>query len=65
MKSNPRGMVLLITNIDYVSSDRKRESAKLDHKNLIELFKQMGLEVIERINLTADVSIDYQINFTT
>ncbi|XP_074108922.1 death regulator Nedd2-like caspase [Cotesia typhae] len=54
MKSNPRGMVLLITIIEYVSSDRKRESAKLDHKNLIELFKQMGLEVIDRINLTAD-----------
>ncbi|CAD6210353.1 GSCOCG00010891001-RA-CDS [Cotesia congregata] len=54
MKSNPRGIVLLITIIEYVAFYRNRQSAKLDHKNLLELFKQMGFEVVERINLTAD-----------
>ncbi|XP_076757715.1 death regulator Nedd2-like caspase [Xylocopa sonorina] len=51
MRSNPRGLVLIITNIVYKDLD-PRKSAVHDESNLKELFKQMGFEVICHRNLT-------------
>ncbi|XP_012214780.1 caspase-3 [Linepithema humile] len=53
MRSKPRGIILIITNIYYNSSDEKpRLSAKHDEDNLKELFEKMGFVVVTRQNLT-------------
>ncbi|XP_011136833.1 caspase-3 [Harpegnathos saltator] len=53
MRSNPRGLVLLITNIDYnLSKEKPRLSAQHDETNLKELFEQMGFKVIAKRDLT-------------
>lgn len=62
MQSNPRGLVLLITNIHYIWSE-SRHSAQHDKKNLEELFEQMGFKVISEENLTGKVSIKYSKTF--
>ncbi|XP_057336232.1 caspase-2-like [Microplitis mediator] len=54
MKSKPRGLVLIITLINYIDADRDRSGGIVDHENLISLYTQMGLEVHERKDLTAD-----------
>ncbi|XP_023290084.1 caspase-2 isoform X2 [Orussus abietinus] len=51
MRSNPRGFVLIIANIQYIN-ERSRAGAEHDEKNLEELFKQMGFEVTTLCNLT-------------
>lgn len=57
MRSNPRGLVLLITNIDYKwAKEKPRLSALHDEENLKELFEQMGFKVIPKQNLTGKVS---------
>ncbi|OXU20628.1 hypothetical protein TSAR_006461 [Trichomalopsis sarcophagae] len=53
MRSNPRGLVLMITNIDYKILD-KRPSAKYDEDNLTNLFEEMGFRVIKYKNLTGN-----------
>lgn len=61
MKSKPRGLVLLITNIKYyLSEDDPRFSAKHDENNLNELFEQMGFEVTPKRDLTGKVSIKWR-----
>lgn len=56
MRSKPRGLVLLITNINYKYSDEvPRSSAALDEQNLKELFQQMGFQVISHFDLTGQV----------
>ncbi|XP_011873537.1 PREDICTED: caspase-1 [Vollenhovia emeryi] len=53
MRSKPRGLVLIITNIVYESSDEKhRFSAKHDKDNLEKLFEEMGFIVVTHGNLT-------------
>ncbi|XP_032683333.1 caspase Dronc [Odontomachus brunneus] len=60
MRSNPRGLVLLITNIDYKWSkeEHSRLSAQHDEENLKELFEKMGFQVISKQNLTGKVIKD-------
>lgn len=63
MRRNPRGLVLIITNIDYKHSGKEpRSSAKHDESNLKQLFDQMGFHVISYCNLTGEVnnSFNYQ-----
>lgn len=55
MRRNPRGLVLIITNIDYKHSGKEpRSSAKHDESNLKQLFDQMGFHVISYCNLTGE-----------
>lgn len=57
MRSKPRGMVLLITNIYYNSPEEKpRISAKHDEDNLNKLFTEIGFQVVSYQNLTGEVS---------
>ncbi|XP_076242038.1 death regulator Nedd2-like caspase [Calliopsis andreniformis] len=59
MRSKPRGLVLIITNICYKNSDDvPRSSAAHDEQNLRELFEQMGFRVISHINLTGQELIE-------
>ncbi|KAL0130803.1 hypothetical protein PUN28_002425 [Cardiocondyla obscurior] len=51
MRSKPRGMVLLITNIIY-EYENHRISAEHDNNNLKKLFEEMGFTVSTHINLT-------------
>ncbi|XP_011500855.1 PREDICTED: caspase-1 isoform X2 [Ceratosolen solmsi marchali] len=53
MRSIPRGLVLIITNIVYEMVDC-RPSAKYDEANLKQLFEEMGFKVIIHSNLTGD-----------
>ncbi|XP_015120393.1 caspase Dronc isoform X2 [Diachasma alloeum] len=53
MRSNPRGLVLLITLMDYQKNKKVRHAAEHDHHNLTQLFEQMGFEVIAKTNLSA------------
>lgn len=55
MRSNPRGLVLLITNIEFKVVD-SRPSARHDEENLRKLFEEMGFLVVSRKNLTGKVS---------
>lgn len=57
MRSNPRGLVLIITNIDYHLTD-SRPSAKYDEDSLTTLFEEMGFKVIKYQNLTGNVSLN-------
>lgn len=54
MRSNPRGLVLIITNIHY-KEEPPRLSAQHDEINLEILFKKMGFKVIREQNLTGQV----------
>ncbi|XP_034945234.1 caspase Dronc-like [Chelonus insularis] len=54
MRSNPRGLVLLISLINYAPANLYRAAAELDDKNLKDLFKQMGFKVQSERNLTAE-----------
>ncbi|XP_020286257.1 caspase Dronc isoform X2 [Pseudomyrmex gracilis] len=55
MRSKPRGMVLLITNIYYNSPEEKpRISAKHDEDNLNKLFTEIGFQVVSYQNLTGE-----------
>lgn len=56
MRSKPRGLVLIITNISY-NEEPSRISAEHDESNLKELFEQMGFEVVTKRNLTGRVCI--------
>ncbi|XP_022907697.2 caspase Dronc-like [Onthophagus taurus] len=47
-----RGMLLLITNIDFESGEKTRNGANVDHENVKELFKQLGFYIVEAINRT-------------
>lgn len=56
MRSKPRGIVLIITNIYYNSpAEKPRLSAKHDEDNLKELFEEMGFIVVTKQNLTGQV----------
>lgn len=59
MRSKPRGLVLIITNIDYNPYYQKpRNSAIYDKVNLQTLFEEMGFSVITRSNLTGQQIMD-------
>ncbi|EFN73736.1 Caspase Nc [Camponotus floridanus] len=51
MRSKPRGLVLIISNIDYKLEDKPRFSATHDAVNLQKLFEEMGFKVIVHQNL--------------
>lgn len=53
MRSKPRGLVLIITNIHY-EKEPPRISAEHDEINLRELFEQMGFEVLTKRDLTGN-----------
>ncbi|XP_063975344.1 caspase b-like [Diachasmimorpha longicaudata] len=53
MRSRPRGLVLLITLMNYKEPKKVREAAEYDHNNLKELFEQMGFTVIAKWDLSA------------
>lgn len=57
MRSKPRGLVLIITNIHYESSYERyhRFSAEHDQNNLEKLFEEMGFSVVTDKNLTGQV----------
>ncbi|XP_053995481.1 putative inactive caspase B [Hylaeus anthracinus] len=53
MRSKPRGLVLIITNINYkYPYEEPRSSAVHDEANLKNLFEQMGFEVTTCVDLT-------------
>lgn len=57
MRSRPRGLVLIVTNIHYkYSNEDPRYSATLDQKNVKHLFEQMGFQVIPYTDLTKKVN---------
>ncbi|KAF7381139.1 hypothetical protein HZH68_016014 [Vespula germanica] len=59
MRSNPRGLVLIITNIDYNPNIQKpRKSAIHDEINLQKLFEEMGFSVETYSNLTGQQIMD-------
>lgn len=58
MRSKPRGLVLIISNIEYKPEDKPRFSATHDTDNLQELFEEMGFKVIVHQNLTGSVCIN-------
>lgn len=56
MRSKPRGLVLIITNIYYESTyEKPRYSAEHDKNNLKKLFEEMGFIVVTYGNLTGQV----------
>lgn len=58
MRSKPRGLVLIITNIYYESYEKPRFSAKHDNNNLEKLFEEMGFTVVSYGNLTGQAMKD-------
>ncbi|XP_018375507.1 PREDICTED: caspase Dronc-like isoform X1 [Trachymyrmex cornetzi] len=59
MRSKPRGLVLIITNIYYeLSYEKPRFSAKHDNNNLKKLFEEMGFTVVTYLNLTGQAMKD-------
>ncbi|XP_018056037.1 PREDICTED: caspase Dronc-like isoform X2 [Atta colombica] len=59
MRSKPRGLVLIITNIYYeLSYEKPRFSAKYDNNNLKKLFEEMGFIVVIYQNLTGQAMKD-------
>ncbi|XP_046144715.1 caspase-1-like [Osmia bicornis bicornis] len=55
MRSKPRGLVLIITNIHFKHPDiESRNSAVHDEQNLKRLFEQMGFQVITHLHLTGE-----------
>lgn len=63
MRSKPRGLVLIITNIYYESScEKHRFSAKHDKNNLKKLFEEMGFTVVTYGNLTGQVNKIFNCN---
>lgn len=58
MRSKPRGLVLIITNIHFKHPEiESRNSAVHDELNLKRLFEQMGFQVITHLHLTGEVNI--------
>ncbi|KAK2583366.1 hypothetical protein KPH14_009359 [Odynerus spinipes] len=65
MRSKPRGLVLIITNIDYNPDYQKpRYSAIYDKANLQKLFEEMGFAVVTHSNLTGQQIMDCVKNFS-
>ncbi|KAK1122018.1 hypothetical protein K0M31_009866 [Melipona bicolor] len=65
MRSKPRGLALIITNIDYDRPDKEpRTSAIHDELNLMQLFDQMGFHVFSFCNLTAQEMLSEIGNFS-
>ena len=60
MRSNPRGFVLIICNIEYMTLNR-RTGAEHDATNLEKLFTEMGFAVTLKLNLTGAVR-NYELN---
>ncbi|XP_012269448.2 caspase-3 [Athalia rosae] len=53
MRTEPRGLVLIINNISFPHREEGRQGAEHDEKNLKDLFLQMGFEVIPKRNKTS------------
>lgn len=64
MRSKPRGLVLIISNIEYKLEDKPRFSATHDTNNLQKLFEEMGFKVIVHQNLTGSQMNDVIKNFS-
>ncbi|XP_014603676.1 PREDICTED: caspase-2-like [Polistes canadensis] len=65
MRSKPRGLVLIITNIDYKSDILKsRKSAIHDQTNLKKLFEEMGFFVETHCDLTGQEIKDCVTSFS-
>lgn len=60
MRSNPRGLVLIIANNLYKKEIDRRPSAKHDEANLKKLFEEMGFKVISYFDLTGKVCVIHQ-----
>ncbi|KAL7300737.1 hypothetical protein TKK_0006715 [Trichogramma kaykai] len=54
MRSNPRGLVLIIANNCYTEEKDSRPSAEHDETNLRKLFTDMGFKVITHFDLTGE-----------
>lgn len=62
MRSKPRGLVLIITNIYYnCPQEKPRLSAKHDEHNLKNLFEEMGFTVVTHQNLTGQVRKPFRV----
>lgn len=57
MRSDPRGLVLIIANNLYKKQKDRRPSAKHDESNLKRLFEEMGFRVITYFDLTGQVCL--------
>lgn len=44
--SKNRGKVLVINNIKFLNQKQERQGAEIDEKNIVDLFKQMGMKVV-------------------
>lgn len=55
MRSSPRGLVLIITIIEY-STEPVRSAGEHDENNLRELFEQMGFTTVCKRDLTGQVT---------
>nr|XP_033339323.1 caspase Dronc-like [Megalopta genalis] len=59
MRSKPRGLVLIITNIHYKYSHKEaRSSAAHDEENIKHLFEEMGFQVVSHFNLTKEQFVE-------
>lgn len=57
MRSKPRGLVLIITNIHFKYLNIvPRSSAAYDEQNLKQLFEKMGFQVISYLDLSGQVN---------
>lgn len=57
MKSRPRGLALIVNNIEFLGDPAsRREGAEYDSVNLQTLLVEMGYDVTLAENVTKDVS---------
>ncbi|CAC5404575.1 CASP9 [Mytilus coruscus] len=51
--TDPRGIVLIINNINFVSNNENRHGAEIDQERLTEMFTNFGFEILVHIDKTA------------
>lgn len=51
--TDPRGIVLVINNINFVSNNENRHGAEIDQERLTEMFTNFGFEILVHIDKTA------------
>ncbi|XP_052081366.1 caspase-2-like [Mytilus californianus] len=51
--TDPRGIVLIINNINFVSNNENRHGAEIDQEKLMEMFRDFGFEIRVHIDKTA------------
>lgn len=54
--TDPKGIVLIINNINFVSNNENRHGAEIDQERLTEMFSNFGFEIRFHIDKTAQVT---------